>query len=70
MLLVDTPVAQHEDAEASAYRVCGGATQRFDGGCQGLPNYTCTSAALPGTVTCVNGPSICYIQICSGSTCP
>jgi hypothetical protein len=47
-----------------------GTKDAFDGGCQGLPNHTCTSASLPGTLNCVNGPSTCTIQICSGSTCP
>jgi hypothetical protein len=54
---------------------CGGVASHgtkdaFDGGCQGLPNYSCTSPSLPGTLTCVNGTTTCNIKICSGSTCP
>ncbi|SRR6266478_7413255 len=47
-----------------------GTLDAFDGGCQGLPNYSCNSASLPGTLHCTYLSSTCTIQICSGSTCP
>jgi hypothetical protein len=46
-----------------------GTLDAFDGGCQGLPGYSCTSASLPGTLTCTFGASNCTIRICDGGAC-
>jgi hypothetical protein len=46
-----------------------GSLDAFDGGCAGLPSYTCTAPSLPGTLTCTYLASTCTIRICDAGTC-
>jgi|SRR6266566_1486840 len=47
-----------------------GTLDAFDGGCMGLPGYSCTSGSLPGTLTCTYSASTCTIRIYDAGPCP
>jgi len=46
-----------------------GTLDAFDGGCSGIPGYSCTSVSLPGTLNCSYGPASCTIRICDAGVC-
>jgi len=46
-----------------------GTLDAFDGGCSGIPGYSCTSPSLPGTLNCSYGPATCTIRICDAGVC-